>query len=219
VKKHGLIYPVAIALAAGAIVLLVVMSLVPSRTNVNGVTISASGFVVAPGTNSGPVMFYITNAEPSLVHLGHLEVQLASSNRWMTVSEEWSPMLQLKVFGRFVGRKSQWAGGLLGGSHRTCYVQPPMLQARWRVRLTYLRQDRGLYALYGRARFALAKHTWAPLINENVVSFLPDQHEVGEPRVFAVILRNVWAMPSARVRPLTEVCSSIVARYCLVPVR
>src|SRR5258708_5194457 len=128
-KRNVFGYLIAIGLAAGAMVLIVGMALVTSRTNLSGVTISPSGSVLGRSTNSGPVLFYISNAEPFLVHLGHLEMQVASTNGWQTISEEWSPMLQAKAIGR---RSGQWAGPLLAGSHRTCHVQPP-LQGPWRV--------------------------------------------------------------------------------------
>lgn len=172
-KRNVLSYSVAIGLGACALVLLVVMSLMPSGTNVNGVTISPSDSVLAPSTNSGPVLFVIKNAEPFMVHLGHLEVQVPSSNGWKTISEEWSPMLSPSL----PGPTPQWAGTLLAGSHRACRVQPP--QGPWRVRLTYLRQKRGLFAaLGGRARFAVAKHSWAPFWSGNVSSFYREQHQV-----------------------------------------
>jgi hypothetical protein len=170
VRKNVVIYPVAIGLAACAVVLLVVMSLVPSSTNVSGVTISPSGSGLARITHSGPVLFYINNAEPFLVHLGHLEVQVVSTNGWKTVSEEWSSMLSPG------GPTGQWAGALLAGSHRTCHVQPP-LQGPWRVRLTYLRQNRGPYALFTRARVALARRSLFQWGRGNVFR-LADQHQV-----------------------------------------
>jgi len=173
VRKNILIYPIAIGLAAGAVVLLVVMSRVPSGTNVSGVTISPSGSLLAGGTNSGPVLFSINNAEPFLVHLGHLEVQVASTNGWKTVSEEWSPMLNPMFTG---GPTGQWAGALLAGSQRTCRIQPP-LQGPWRVRLTYLRQNRGLNALFMHARIALARRSLFQWGSANVFR-LADQRQV-----------------------------------------
>lgn len=74
------------------------------------------------------------------------------------------------------GPTPQWAGALLAGSHRTCDVRPP-LQGPWRVRLTYLRENRGLYALFMRVRVALARRSLFQWGRGNVFR-LADQHQV-----------------------------------------
>jgi len=169
--RNRVSYSMAIGLAAGVIVLITGMRLVTSSTSVNGVTISPRGSVLERDANSGTVLFYITNAEPSLVHLGHLELQVTSSNGWKTITEEWSPMLNPSG-----ASSGQWAGTLLAGSHRTCSVQPP-LQGPWRVRLTYLREERGVYALLARTRFALARRSLFQWGGGNVFR-MTDQHQV-----------------------------------------
>ena len=143
--RNRVSYSMAIGLAAGVIVLITGMRLVTSRTSVNGVTISPRGSVLERDANSGTVLFYITNAEPSLVHLGHLELQVTSSNGWKTITEEWSPMLNPSG-----ASSGQWAGTLAGppdlsqggarrlcpfGSYafRACETQPVSMGRRKRV--------------------------------------------------------------------------------------
>jgi thioredoxin-related protein len=124
-------------------------------------TVKAVGLRIYPASSqfapSGTVTFYVTNGEPGLVHLARLEIQVASSNAWETISTETAGILNR-------GAPSyQWAGGLLAGSQRPLSVHPPA-EGRWRVRLTYLRQARGLYPYLSRARVLLLRGvSWANL--------------------------------------------------------
>jgi hypothetical protein len=175
-KRNVLGYLITIGLTAGAVVLIVGFGLMTSRTKASGVLISPKGSV-PEGVNAGTVLFYVTNGEPRLVHLACLEVQVTSSNGWKTISTEQSAMFN-------PGAPSyQWAGGLLAGSYRTFYVQPPV-EGRWRVRLTYLRQERGLYSFLVRAETLIGRlrgpFTWSSLFlsSRGNIFRLADQHQV-----------------------------------------
>src|SRR5260221_5687373 len=114
-RKLAPSFIVAMVLVATLIALLIGVSHLVSTQQGNAVTMSRSRSVidVERGSNSGAVMFYVTNAEPRLVHLARLEVQASSTNDWRTVSTETAP-----IFGPG-GPSYRWAGGLLPGSYRT----------------------------------------------------------------------------------------------------
>ena len=175
---------VALALAVFIAVLIAGVSPATSTQKASGLTIYPASSVLKRSDNSGAVMFYVSNAEPLLVHLARLEVQAAATNGWKTISTETSPILN-------PGAPSyQWAGGLLAGSQRTFYVKPPP-EGRWRVRLTYLRQEHGVDSLLVTCTFAwcLVYLVQAFLGGPRKCVPLSGPAPGGEPRVFAVAAR------------------------------
>jgi hypothetical protein len=168
---------VAIGVAGSVGVLVVGVSLVTPARKASGLTICPDRSVLERNGDPGAVTFYVTNAEPVMVHLACLEVQVTSSNGWKTISTERAAMFN-------PGAPSYpWAGGLLAGSYRTVYVQPP-LEGRWRVRLTYLRQERGLYSFLVRTTALVSRlsgaFTWSSLFqwSRGNVYRLADQRQV-----------------------------------------
>jgi hypothetical protein len=162
---------IAIALAVCVSALVAALLVFSPTGKAVGLTIYRGSSQVGP---SGTVTFYVTNGEPGLVHLARLEVQVASSNGWKTISTETAGIFN-------PGAPSyHWAGGLLAGSRRAFYVQPPS-EGRWRVLLTYLRPERGLYSFWARAQaFVRRPFTFSSLFqwNRGNVFRLADQHEV-----------------------------------------
>jgi hypothetical protein len=168
---------IAIALAGCLSALIAAVLLFSPTGKAVGLRVYRGSSVLQQAGPSGAVMFYVTNGEPGLVHLARLEVQVASSNGWKTVSTESSGMFN-------PGAPSyHWAGGLLAGSCRTFCVQPP-LEGRWRVRPTYLRAEQGLYSFRARAQALVRRlrvaFTWSSLFQwgRGNVFRLADQHEV-----------------------------------------
>ena len=92
--------------------------------------------------------FYVTNSERHAVPLMRLDVEVADKDSWKTLSQEKSSFIDGNAPNR------DWAGPLEPGQYRQVWLYGPE-QGRWRARVVYQPELRGLERLMAPIRIGL----------------------------------------------------------------